>query len=50
MSNEINSFVTKERYNGRWRNTYFDNEDSAKRLCFKILKKGGIAVWMKNAR
>ncbi len=47
--NTPNSYVCKERYNGQWVNTYFDNKEDAKRLCCKILEKGGRAVWMKNA-
>ena len=44
-----NSYVTKERYGGRWINTFFDNEKQAKILCLKIISAGGRAVWMKNS-
>ena len=42
-------YVTKERLNGQWVNTFFDNADDAKKLCMKIINKGGVAVWMRNA-
>ena len=44
------NYVVKERYRGTWVNTYFDNEHKAKKLCMKIIKKGGRAVWMKNVK
>jgi hypothetical protein len=47
--NTPNSWVTKERYQGRWVNTYFDNEKAAKKLCEKIIKKVGRAVWVKRS-
>ena len=43
-------YVVKERYRGKWINTYFASKKAAVRLCDKIIKKGGQAVWMKNAR
>ena len=43
-----NSYVCKERFSGMWHNNYFDNEADAKRLCMKIIAKGGRAVWMRN--
>ena len=47
--NTPNTFVVKERYRGKWINTYFDNKEKAKRLCMKIIARGGQSVWMKNA-
>ena len=44
----VGDFVVKERFNGKWLNSYFDNEPDAKKLCMKIIAKGGCAVWMKN--
>ena len=46
--NVPNSYVVKERWMGHWHNTYCDNKNKAKKLCNKILAKGGKAVWMKN--
>ena len=42
-------YVTKERYGGRWVNTFFDNAHDAKKLCMKIISQGGRAVWMRSA-
>jgi len=48
LMNIPNSYVCKEQFNGKWSNSYFDNEPDAKKLCMKIIAKGGCAVWMKN--
>ncbi len=45
----LHKYVVKERYKGQWVNTYFENKVAAVKLCNKIIKKGGRAVWMKNA-
>ena len=45
----MKSWVCKERYGGKWINTYFWKECQAKKLALKIIKKGGIALWVKVA-
>lgn len=45
----LHKYVVKERHKGQWVNTYFENKAAAVKLCNKIIKKGGRAVWMKNA-
>jgi len=42
-------YVVKERYNGEWRNTFLRKREVAKRLCNRIIARGGSAVWMRNA-
>ena len=45
----MKSFIVKERYRGKWINTYFDFEVQARILCEKIIAAGGRAVWMRNS-
>ncbi len=42
-------WVCKERYNGKWINTYFEFELHARFLAEKIITKGGYAVWLRCA-
>jgi len=42
-------WVTRELYQGKWINTYFDNAKQAKTLMKKIMHAGGIAICLRSA-
>lgn len=46
MSKE--TFICREFYKGEWVTTRFDNMRQAKTLMMKILKKGGVAIALRE--
>jgi hypothetical protein len=44
------NYVTRELYDGKWVNTYFERMSDAKKLCRKILRAGGIAICLRSAK
>ncbi len=42
------NYIVKERFGGRWIDTFFKTEAPAGKLCNKIIEAGGRAVWMRS--
>jgi len=44
------NYVTREFYQGKWENTYFETMAQAKEYCLKIAKDGRVAMRLRNAQ
>lgn len=43
------SYICRELYKGKWVTTRFDNMKQAKALMMKIIRKGGVAIALREA-
>lgn len=49
MDGNMKTFVCRELYKGKWVTTRFDNMKQAKTLMMKIIRKGGVAIALREA-